>query len=55
MKRRFPKFLRFAQDGPNGRPASEIRRRWISQERRRTHRRERREGKADVARQLENS
>lgn len=52
MKRRYPKFIKYAQDGPNGRPAEEIAKDWISQERRRTHKRERREGKQEVRQQL---
>lgn len=48
MRRRFPKDIRHAQDGPNGRPAREIVKRWISQEKRRTHKRERREGKDEL-------
>lgn len=53
MKRRLPKDVQYAQDGPHGRPQSEIIKRWISQERRRTHKRERREGQAELRRQQE--
>lgn len=45
MKRRWPKDIIYAQDGPNGRPRNEIIKRWVSAEKRRTHKRERREGK----------
>lgn len=47
MKRRWPKGLQYAVDGPHGRPRREIIKRWVSQEKRRTHKRERREGKRD--------
>ena len=45
MKRRLPKGVEYAQDGPHGRPAREIRKRWISAAKRMTHKRERREGR----------
>ncbi len=48
MKRRYPKSVKYAVDGPNGRPAKEIRKRWTSREKRRTHKRERREGKRET-------
>lgn len=46
MKRRLPRGVEYAQDGPHGRPAEEIKHRWISRAKRQTHKRERREGKA---------
>ncbi len=48
MKRRLPKGVEYAQDGPHGRPAKEIRKRWISAAKRATHKRERREGKKET-------
>lgn len=53
MKRRVPKDVRWAQRGVNGRPVKEIIRRWMSQEKRRTHKRERREGKSDTLKRAE--
>lgn len=50
MKRRLPKDVKYAQDGPHGRPAREISKRWISKAKRRTHKRERQEGKSDALR-----
>ena len=48
MNRRLPKGVEYAEDGPHGRPAAEIQHRWISAEKRRTHKRERREGQQEA-------
>lgn len=45
MKRRWPREIPWAQDGAKGRPKYEIIHRWVSAAKRRTHKRERREGK----------
>jgi hypothetical protein len=49
-KRRLPRGVENAHDGPHGRPAAEILHRWISREKRRTHKRERREARNDLRR-----
>jgi hypothetical protein len=51
MKRRWPKDVKYAQDGPNGRPAAEIAHRWVSAAKRRTHKRERQESKKETREQ----
>lgn len=43
--RRLPRGVEYAHDGPHGRPKREIQHKWISKEKRRTHKRERREWK----------
>lgn len=49
MKRRLPRGVEYAQDGPHGRPKKEIQKRWISRAKRQTHKRERREGKKELS------
>lgn len=48
MKRRVSKDVPYARDGRNGRPAGEIAHRWMSKAKRQTHKRERREGRAQA-------
>lgn len=53
MKRRPVKGLEYAQDGPHGRPAAEIRKRWASAAKRHMHKLERRQGREETRKQAD--